>query len=193
MRLIRSSASAAVMAASRATVAAVALAGCVACTTLSSAGRLAPNYVEVSPRLATAGVPTREQIRAIAQAGYQVVISLVPPDSMGALRDEAALVASQRMRYHNIPVNFARPAAADYARFVEAMTQHQTERVLVHCEINLRASSFVFLYRVLELGEDPDRAYDAVLRVWRPSGQWHAFIAQMLGERGAQRPLAFDL
>ncbi len=178
-----------------AVVALAALLGFVGCAVpfAFQPGHLAVNYVEISPRLATAGMPARSQFDAIAQAGYQVVISLVPPDAMGAVRDEAVLVAGHGMRYHNIPVNFARPAAADFARFVDAMNQHRSERVLVHCELNMRASSFVFLYRVLELREDPDRAYDAVLRVWRPSGQWHAFIAQMLSEAGAQRPLAFDL
>jgi protein tyrosine phosphatase (PTP) superfamily phosphohydrolase (DUF442 family) len=155
-------------------------------------GQLAINYIEISPRIGTSGMPTRAQFEPIANAGYQVVINLAPPDAMGSHADEAEIVAGHGMRYHNVPVNFARPTASDYVRFVDLMHQHRAERVLVHCQVNMRASSFVFLYRVLELGEDPDGAYDAVQRVWQPATQWRAFIKDMLANRGARLPMALD-
>jgi protein tyrosine phosphatase (PTP) superfamily phosphohydrolase (DUF442 family) len=155
-------------------------------------GQLAVNYIEISPRIATSGMPTRAQFEPIAQAGYRVVINLASPDAMGSHADEAALVASHGMRYHNIPVNFAHPTASDYGQFSEAMRAHRAERVLVHCQVNMRASSFVFLYRVLELGEDPDRAFDAVLRVWQPASQWRSFMREALTARGARLPMALE-
>ena len=48
--------------------------------------------------------------------------------------------------------------------------------VLVHCQINLRASSFTFLYRVLSLGEPPRVAYEAPSSVWVPHGPWRRLI-----------------
>lgn len=171
--------------------AALALLGCAPPRELAPS-QLAINYLEISPRIATSGMPTRAQFEPIAQAGYQVVINLAPPDAMGSLADEAVLVAKHGMRYHNIPVNFAHPAAAEYERFSELMDAHRAERVLVHCQVNMRASSFVFLYRVLELGEDPDRAFDAVLRVWQPSAQWRAFIKDTLAARRAKLPMALE-
>jgi len=155
-------------------------------------GQLAINYVEISPRIGTSGMPTRAQFEPIARAGYQVVINLAPPDAMGSHADEAAIVTGYGMGYHNVAVNFARPAASDYAHFADLMHQHRAERVLVHCQVNMRASSFVFLYRVLELGEDADRAYDAVLRVWQPATQWRAFLKETLADRGAHLPMALE-
>jgi len=86
-------------------------------------------------------------------------------------------------------VDFAHPAAKDYGRFAELMRRHAGRHVCVHCQMNFRASSFVFLYRVLELGVDVDRAYDDVLRVWQPAPQWRSFIDDTLTERGAQLPI----
>lgn len=155
-------------------------------------GRLPLNYVPVLPRIGTAGMPQRDQFAAIADEGYQVVINLAPPGVTGSHRDEADLVAQQGMRYHNIAVDFAQPGAADYRQFAILMNQLRDARVLVHCQMNLRASTFVFLYRVLELGEDVDRAYDDVLRIWQPAPQWRRFISEALTADGKPLPLAFQ-
>jgi protein tyrosine phosphatase (PTP) superfamily phosphohydrolase (DUF442 family) len=118
------------------------------------------------------------------------VINLAPPAEAGSLRDEADLAARHGMGYYNVPVDFAHPAAKDYGRFAELMRRHAGRHVYVHCQMNFRASSFVFLYRVLELGVDVNRAYDDVLRVWQPAPHWRSFIDDTLTERGAQLPIA---
>jgi protein tyrosine phosphatase (PTP) superfamily phosphohydrolase (DUF442 family) len=154
-------------------------------------GTLGINYVEVSTRIGTAGMPTRKQIGRMAEVGSQVVINLAPSDAMGSHDDEAALVAAQGMAYEHLPVDFANPTAADYVQFELLMKKHDDRRVLVHCQIALRAPVFTYLYRVLELGEDPDLAYEAVQRVWQPSHQWRALIRELHAARG--RPLPFAL
>lgn len=150
------------------------------------------NYVAVTPTIGTAGMPQRDQFEAIAAAGYRMVINLAPPGALGSHADEAQLAARQGMRYYNVPVDFAQPTANDYQRFAELMKAHAGEPVFVHCQMNLRASSFVFLYRVLEAGEDADRAYDDVLRVWQPVPQWRSFIRAMLERQAAVVPLALQ-
>jgi hypothetical protein len=52
--------------------------------------------------------------------------------------------------------------------------------VLVHCQVNMRASSLVFLHRVIRGQEDPALAYEAVARVWSPSGPWRQLITSQL-------------
>jgi len=42
------------------------------------------NYLEITPWLRTAGMPTAVQIKSIADAGYQVVINLALDESPGA-------------------------------------------------------------------------------------------------------------
>ncbi len=156
------------------------------------AGALGLNYVETDSRLGTSGMPTTAQIAQLAQAGYQVVINLAPSDALGSHDDEAALVRARGMAYVHLPVDFARPTAADYAQFAALMRNHAGQRVLVHCQINLRASVFVYLYRVLELGEDPDLAFEAVQKVWQPSRPWRELIRTLHAAHGRPLPLALD-
>jgi protein tyrosine phosphatase (PTP) superfamily phosphohydrolase (DUF442 family) len=165
----------------------------VACAPLSwRSDPLGLNFVAATPAIGTAGMPQRDQFEAIARAGYRTVINLAPPDALGRHRDEAELAAGAGMRYYNVPVDFARPTADDYRRFAALMRQHAGERVFVHCQLNLRASSFVFLYRVLELADDADRAYDDVARVWEPAPQWRSFMQEMLAQRSARPPMALQ-
>jgi protein tyrosine phosphatase (PTP) superfamily phosphohydrolase (DUF442 family) len=62
-------------------------------------------YVLVSASVATADQPSEEQLAAVADAGFEVVINLVlHNDPRYFLKDEAATVASLGMEYVHIPV-----------------------------------------------------------------------------------------
>jgi protein tyrosine phosphatase (PTP) superfamily phosphohydrolase (DUF442 family) len=150
-------------------------------------GRLAPNYVEVSSRLSFAGMPTGPQFADIASTGFEVVVNLATSDIPGELENEAALVEQAGMQYFSNPVNFASPRLTDFEQFSRIMRANREKRVLVHCRTSMRASSFVFLFRVTELGEDPDRAFEAAERVWQPNEQWRQFMRAALIAQG--RPL----
>jgi protein tyrosine phosphatase (PTP) superfamily phosphohydrolase (DUF442 family) len=156
------------------------------------ASTLGINTIEISPRITTAGMPAADQFAAIRAAGHRVVINLAPSNAMGAHRNEAALVAEQGMAYEHVPVDFAKPTMQDFDTFVAAMRRHASERVFVHCQVNMRASVFVYLYRVTELGEAPDVAYDAVTRVWQPSSQWRALIRAVHTAHNKPLPFALD-
>lgn len=68
------------------------------------------------------------------------------------------------------------------------MASLRGHKVLVHCQVNMRASSMVFLHRVIVGREEPERAYEAVTQVWSPNGRWRAFIVAML----RNHEIAFD-
>lgn len=153
-----------------------------------SPGPLALNYVENSSRISTAGMPTQPQIARIADAGFDMVINLATSQAPWGAENERALVEQRGMRYSSIPVEFASPRKEDYERFAQTMRDNTDKRILVHCQMGMRASTFVFLYRVIELGEDPDRAFDDVERVWQPAMQWREFIRNTLVARGQKLP-----
>ncbi len=154
-----------------------------------SPGPIALNYVENSPVLSSAGMPSRKQFAGIAKEGFGIVVNLAPAGVLGSHDDERALAEDAGLRYFHVPVDFEAPRLADYDRFAAILRDAGKQRVLVHCQVNLRASSFVFLYRVIELGEDPDRAYADVTRIWSPAPVWAKFLRQSLLERGKQLPL----
>lgn len=141
----------------------------------------APNVVVISSRLVTSGQPNAAALAQLVALGFDAVIYLAPPTVSDAVPDEPALVQRQGLQYINIPIAFSNPTEAHFDTFVTAMAAlADKRRVLVHCQVNMRASSLVFLHRVIVGKERPEAAYDAVARVWTPSGAWHRLIVQLL-------------
>jgi protein tyrosine phosphatase (PTP) superfamily phosphohydrolase (DUF442 family) len=156
-------------------------------------GLLALNFIEAAPGLATSGMPSRDQFESIAAARFDMIVNLAPEDSLGAHEDEDDVVRSLGMRYAALPIDFRKPSPADYERFAAIMNARPTDaRTLVHCQLNMRASSFVFLYRVIELGEPVDSAYDSVLAIWRPNAAWSGFMRGTLRRHGKPLPLGLE-
>jgi protein tyrosine phosphatase (PTP) superfamily phosphohydrolase (DUF442 family) len=144
----------------------------------------APNVVPITPRLVTSGQPTAEALRGLGTQGFEAVIYLAPPTVSDAVPGEAEIVRGQGLEWVNIPVDFTGPTAADFAAFVATMNRLRERKVLVHCQVNMRASSFTFLYRATVLREDPAKAYEAVAGVWSPRGPWQKLIVAELARAG---------
>ena len=138
------------------------------------------NIVSISENLVTAGQPTPESLAGLSALGFQAVIYLAPPTVHGAVANEADIVRSQGMEFINIPIQWSEPTEDDFHSFVEAMNRLQGQKVLVHCQANMRASAMTFLYRVIEAGENPSLAYEAVQQVWTPEDQWKEFVNAQL-------------
>lgn len=149
-----------------------------------------PNRVDISPALSTSGQPTRAFLETLRSQGFEVVVYLAPPTVGDAVAEEPKVVGRQGMVFVNIPMDFERPTAADFASFTRVMQAFADRKVLVHCQMNFRASSMVFLHRVITLKEPPERAWDAVQRAWIPNATWKAYILATLRAAGvAYEPL----
>jgi protein tyrosine phosphatase (PTP) superfamily phosphohydrolase (DUF442 family) len=143
-----------------------------------------PNVVPISPMIVTSGQPTAEALAKLSAEGFGAVIYLAPPTVPDAVPGEANIVQKQGMEFVNIPIPFGEPSAADFVSFVEAMNRFSERKVLVHCQVNLRASSMTFLYRVIVRHEDPDKAYESVAKVWSPQGPWKTLLVTELRKAG---------
>ena len=144
----------------------------------------APNVVALSPRLVTSGQPTAAALAQLRAQGFGAVIYLAPPTVSDAVPGEAEIVRRQGLEFVNIPIAFGNPTEADFTAFVEAMQRLGHLKVLVHCQVNMRASSMAFLYRVVVGGEAPDKAYEDVAKVWSPQGPWKGLIDTQLKKAG---------
>jgi protein tyrosine phosphatase (PTP) superfamily phosphohydrolase (DUF442 family) len=140
----------------------------------------APNVVEISSQLVTSGQPTATALGQLASLGFGAVIYLAPPTVQDAIKNEAEIVQRQGLVYINIPIKFSNPTRADFESFVAALSRIGNKKILVHCQVNMRASSMVFLHRVVVGKESPQIAYEAVARVWSPEGPWKALILSVL-------------
>ena len=134
-------------------------------------------YLRISERLGTAGQITYDEVEAVKNAGYDVVINLAPADEERN-RLEGYLVTQQGMTYIHIPVSWQQPSPRDLRLFFDVMNANEDRSVFVHCFANMRVSAFVYLYRTLELGEAEDAARADLAEIWDPASQpqWASFI-----------------
>jgi len=89
-------------------------------------------------------------------------------------------VQSLGLSYQQIAVDWGNPTAENFERFVELMQSYGNDKVYVHCEMNMRASAFVYLYRVTQLEADLEEAKKDMLAIWTPQGTWQTFIDDVL-------------
>ena len=126
------------------------------------------NFLALSDKLLTSGMPTADQLIDASKSGVQMVINLAPFDPARDLAGEAALVKSLGMAYINIPVEWEHPTRQNLEEFMDAMDEHKRDKLLVHCRANYRVSSFISLYRILRLGWKQEAAFKDLRRIWNP-------------------------
>jgi protein tyrosine phosphatase (PTP) superfamily phosphohydrolase (DUF442 family) len=142
------------------------------------------NFVLVDERIGTAGQPTAGELATVRDAGYELVVNLAMPTSMGALPNERALVEALGLAYAHIPVDWEQPSQADVDAFFAVMDANRAHRVFVHCALNMRASAFVYLYRRIREGVGEAVAAAALRRVWEPYDQWADLVSCTLARYG---------
>jgi protein tyrosine phosphatase (PTP) superfamily phosphohydrolase (DUF442 family) len=147
------------------------------------------NLVQWRKGLASSAQPTAEWLKQARENGYDVVVNLAPPQSHGSIRDEGGLVAASGVTYVNIPVDFMRPSEEDFRFFSEVLKANAGRNVLVHCQINLRGTSFTFLYRVIHEQADVAQSWAKLSAIWTPDGTWRRFIEDTLRANGKQAEL----
>lgn len=140
----------------------------------------APSPIEVSPSLITSGQPTPTALAGLGALGFQAVVYLAPSSVRDAVENERDLLERQGIEYVHIPIPFNAPAEEHVIAVSETLERLNKKKVLVHCQVNLRASTMVFLHRVITLKEEPSRAYEAVSAVWTPEGPWRTLVMEQL-------------
>lgn len=140
------------------------------------------NFRQYSPSFASAGQPTREQLQAVADNGFERVIYIAFTNNPNALPDEDILVKELGMEYTQIPVDFSNPLPSEYYAFADSMQRNQSRKTLLHCMVNARATAFSLLYRVLNEDVPMAEAKADMNTVWQPNAVWRDFIFEVLEE-----------
>lgn len=138
------------------------------------------NFLQISDEIATAGQPTPEQVVAIKQSGYQLIVNLALLTSDNALPDEKQIVESQGMEYIHIPVLWENPKMENVKDFFAIMEANADKKIFVHCVANKRVSAFVYLYRRLYQGASDRNAQEDLHKIWVPNEIWNKFIEEVL-------------
>jgi uncharacterized protein (TIGR01244 family) len=138
------------------------------------------SFIQISDKVATAGQPTPSQFADIKAAGYEVVVNLAPPGSTHAIANEQELVEAQGMEYVYLPVNWEEPTLDDIDRFFSTLKEQVERSVFVHCALNMRVSTFMYLYRRTQQQVSDEVAIESMNQIWTPNETWQAFIDQVL-------------
>lgn len=157
--------------------------------TLAGAVDNPDNFVQWRPGLASSAQPSSAWLNKVREARYDVVINLAPPESHGSIMSEGGIVGSKGVMYVNIPGDFTKPSAEDFRVFSDVVRANAKRNVLVHCQVNMRASSFVFLYRVIHEGADVRESMAKLNSIWAPDGTWRKFIEDTLAANGKKAEL----
>ncbi len=144
------------------------------------AGIVAPNVVVATPLLVTAGQPDRASLLKLKAEGYAAVISLAPGNTADAVADEAEILRAQGIEFVHVPIPWQAPEASHLQATAAALKRYQGKKVLVHCQMNMRASAVTFLYRTIYAQEEPAAAWVAVKKVWTPKDQWAKYVDEQL-------------
>ncbi|MFT7685280.1 MAG: protein tyrosine phosphatase (PTP) superfamily phosphohydrolase (DUF442 family) [Candidatus Azotimanducaceae bacterium] len=129
---------------------------------------------------ASSGQPTKDDLSTLSKAGYQRVIYIALTTNGTALKGEDELVLENGMQYLHVPVDFSNPKLRDFQAVASAMQAQADLKTLLHCQVNLRASTFSFLYRVIHMKVPIDRAKEDLDSIWVPNPVWFKFIKSTL-------------
>ncbi len=157
-----------------------------ACNQLLAAGNLddIPNYLEYSAHFSSSGQPTAKQLKVVSESGFKRVVYLAFTDNHTAIESEDRVVKKLGMDYVHIPVDFENPTVEDFEDFAAVMNRDKQQRTLLHCQINLRASTFSFLYRVIYAGVPMAKAKQDLDAIWVPDKIWYNYIVTVLQQHG---------
>lgn len=142
------------------------------------------NRIDYSPLLTTSGQPTEAELGQVASAGYDRVIFLAFTNHPKALNHEDDIVRGLGLHFVHVPVLWESPSLAEFEAFAAVMSAPSSDRTLVHCEVNFRASVFGFLYQVIYEEVDVDEAMSLMRTIWIPNDTWERFIARVLDQHG---------
>lgn len=142
------------------------------------------NYRDYTTTYSSSGQPSAEQFELLQAEGFERIIYLALTTSTTALAKEDEIVKGLGMEYIHVAVDFDNPTASDFYTFVAVMQREPDKKTLLHCQVNFRASSFSFLYRVLYQDVPMDDAKVDLDTVWAPNETWQNLIFSILQENG---------
>ncbi len=143
-----------------------------------------PNYLDYSDTLSSSGQPLAIHIPLLARTGFDQIIYLALTTNITAIQKEDELALKNGMDFLHVAVDFERPSLRNFELFAAILNSSADQKTLVHCQVNFRASTFLFLYRVIYLGVPIGEAKRDLDKVWGPDQVWYRFITNTLAAYG---------
>ena len=138
------------------------------------------NYKKISSLLATGGQPDEDELHAIGQAEFEVVINLGLDKAEYSIPEEKNILALYGIKYYHLPVSFQAPQIEHYQEFAKILHSIADKKVFIHCAANKRVSVFIALYQMIEMKLPFQEAQKKIRSIWQPNDVWDNFISFVL-------------
>ena len=138
------------------------------------------NYIKINELISTSGQPKIEELKLIANEGFEVVINLAMPTTSNALENEDKIVSSLNMSYIHIPVDFENPKLSDLKLFLNILQALGANKVWIHCAKNYRVSAFMYVYHKYILHTPFEQIDLSIFDKWQPSLVWQELMKVQL-------------
>lgn len=123
-------------------------------------------------RIETHGARNRRQVEETYRSN---LYANVLPKKKGA-----GIATNLEIDYIDIAVAWDKPTITDFFRFCALMEARNEKPPSIWCEMNMRVSVFIYLYRYLILGTPQKEAYESMMRIWEPDETWQKFIETVI-------------
>lgn len=143
-----------------------------------------PNFIEYSEFLSSSGQISKQHMPLLAGMGFEQVIYLALTTNSTALDKEDELVLANGMNYVQVAVDFSKPSLKNFETVALILKSSSDQKSLLHCQVNYRASTFSFLYRIIYLGIPVSMAKEDLDKVWTPDPVWYQFLVSTLAVHG---------
>ena len=140
------------------------------------------NFKVVSELVSCSGTLKGVNLLNLSEAGYKVVINLLPDDNEYAVKDEKKTIESQGLRYEYIPVDWDNPKESDFESFEAVLESCKEQKVHIHCAANYRVTAFYSIYAVKHLGWSKSQSEDFMNSIWdrKEYPHWETFLSNYI-------------
>lgn len=138
------------------------------------------NFYQYNPLLSSGAQPSTDDISALKNDGYEVIVNFSPASARNALSNEAQIVESLKMDYIHFPVDCSNLRPIHYNTFKGIMNGVSGKKTFVHCGGNIKSSNLIFMYQTLECGIDKNDAMTTLMKIQNPESKWFDYF-QLMG------------
>lgn len=143
-----------------------------------------PRLAHATDTISTGAQPTADGVAQLKAAGYQAVVNISPVSAKNFLNREASLTEKLGLIYVHFPVDCSNLQDFHYNLFAQVMRSLEDKKVFVHCGGNVKSSSLVHMYKVIQLQEDETESFAELVKIHVPEPKWFDYFKRfgMKGE-----------
>ena len=122
------------------------------------------NACQALPTVTTGGQPTADHLRALKEAGAEILLDLRDPMEQRPF-DEARLARELGLEYINVPISSATLNDGTLERVLTVYRNAGEKKIFVHCGSGNRVGASLLPHFIIDLGMEEEDAIEQAMRV----------------------------